>query len=122
MELLITLLRVNGMNKFTFLGWHNVARVADLAPGKVQARRVMGRLVGVVMTDSGLHVFDARCPHAGHPLQGEDVSSGGVVICPRHGLKLALDTAPCSFNAQPVTKFEFRVRDGIVQTKLSSAS
>jgi nitrite reductase/ring-hydroxylating ferredoxin subunit len=108
------------MNWFaTFLsGWRRLLPLASLPPDTVQVRRVRGLLVGAVSADGRIYVFDARCPHAGQSLQGEKVFCPGVVVCPRHGRKLALSLVPCSLNAMPVIPLPFRIRDGIVEVKV----
>ncbi|MFL6128786.1 MAG: Rieske (2Fe-2S) protein [Mycobacteriales bacterium] len=95
--------------------WHGLVRAADLVPGRVVVRRVRGRLVGVATVGGRVRVFDGSCPHAGRSLHGAAVSDRGVVVCPRHGLKLTLEEAPCAAGARPVTPLPFRLRDGVVE-------
>lgn len=95
--------------------WRRLARETDLMPGKVQVRKVLSHLVGVVKVDGQIYVFDGRCPHAGRSLQGGEVSSRGIMECPGHGLRLSLGSQPCPVNAIPITQLTFRVRNGVVE-------
>jgi nitrite reductase/ring-hydroxylating ferredoxin subunit len=95
--------------------WRGLTRAKDLPPGEVLVRRVRGRLVGVADVGDNIYVFDGRCPHAGQSLHGAAVSDRGIVVCPKHGLTLALVDLPCSANAMPVARLPFRVRDGVIE-------
>jgi nitrite reductase/ring-hydroxylating ferredoxin subunit len=95
--------------------WQGLVRVADLLPGRVLVRRVRGRLVGVADVGDNIYVFDGSCPHAGQSLRDAAVSDRGVVVCPKHGLKLALEELPCRADAMPVAQLPFRVRDGVIE-------
>jgi len=95
--------------------WQGLVRVADLLPGKVLVRRVRGRLVGVADVRDSIYVFDGRCPHAGQSLHAAAVSDRGIVVCPRHGLKLALEEFPGRADGMPVAQLPFRVRDGVIE-------
>ncbi len=95
--------------------WRGLARTADLSPGRVLARRVRGRLVGVVEIGGNIYVFDGRCPHAGQSLHDAAVSGRGTVECPKHGLKLALEKSQCPADSIPAAQLPFRVRDGVIE-------
>lgn len=95
--------------------WGRLIKEADLVPGKIQVRKIPGRLIGAVSIDGNIYVFDGRCPHAGRSLAGSDVSSDGIVVCPGHGLRYALISQPCSVNPMPLNQLPFRVRDGVIE-------
>lgn len=95
--------------------WHGLVRIADLSPGRVLVKRVRGRLVGVASVGGEIRVFDGRCPHAGRSLHDVAVSDRGIVVCPRHGLKLTLTASPGAAAARPMAPLPFRVRDGVVE-------
>jgi nitrite reductase/ring-hydroxylating ferredoxin subunit/predicted HicB family RNase H-like nuclease len=111
-------MRGTGWKKLVaFLGarWYALVRAADLPPGRVWVRKVGRQLVGVAASGDNVYVFDGRCPHAGQSLQDAEVCDSGVVICPRHALKLALKKVPCSAQARPIAQLPFRVRDGVIE-------
>lgn len=95
--------------------WLGLVGAADLSPGRVLVRRVRGRLVGVAKVGDDIYVFDGRCPHAGTSLHGATVTDRGVVVCPRHGLRLALERPPCPATARPIARLPFRLRDGAIE-------
>lgn len=97
------------------LKWHRLIGESDVIPGKVQVRKVLGRLVGITNVDGSVHVFDGRCPHAGRSLQDSTVSPGGTVVCPKHGFRLSLYPEPCSVDALPLTRYGFRIFNGNIE-------
>jgi nitrite reductase/ring-hydroxylating ferredoxin subunit len=100
--------------------WRRLIREADLVPGKVQVRKALWHLVGVVKVNGRVYVFDGSCPHAGRSLQGSEVTSRGIMECPGHGLRLSLGSQPCSVDAIPLTQLAFRVRNGVVEINRSA--
>ena len=57
-------------------GWHGIAFSSDIAPGKAQAVRMLGRDFVAFRTEAGeAHVLDAYCPHLGAHL-----GHGGRVV------------------------------------------
>ena len=100
--------------------WRRLTRETDLTPGKIQVRKVLSHLVGVVKLDEQVYGFEGRCPHAGRSLQDGEVSSGGIMECPGHGLRLSLGSQPCPVNAIPLAQLTFRVRNGVVEIKRSA--
>ncbi|SRR6266568_6205637 len=95
--------------------WRGLISENELAPNEVQVRKILGRLVGAAKINGRIYVFDGRCPHAGRSLQDSEVTPQGTLVCPGHGLKLALGPQPCSVNAVPLAQSSFRVRNGTVQ-------
>lgn len=106
--------REGGAGSGTF-GWRRLVNAADVPVDRVLVVRASGRLIGMVGTSGRIFVFDGRCSHAGQSLHGAPVTDEGAIVCPRHGLKVAVGSAPCRLNAMPVTSLPFRVRDGAVE-------
>jgi nitrite reductase/ring-hydroxylating ferredoxin subunit len=64
-----------------------VAVSAELAPGKIVARRYFGRDLVLYRTESGRAVMaDAHCPHMGAHLEAGEVE-GETLRCPFHGFQ-----------------------------------
>lgn len=108
---LITIMKLHSILQ---MRWRTLIREADLPEGEVRVRRVLGRLVGVVNVDGRIYVFDGRCPHAGRSLQGAEVGSRGVLVCPGHSLRYSLIPQSCSVSAM-LAQLTFRVRDGVIE-------
>ena len=97
------------------LKWYRLIRENEVIPGRVQIRKVFGRLVGVTNVNGGIYVFDGRCPHAGRSLQDSVAAPSGVVVCAAHGFRLSLHPQPSASNAIRLTRFSFRICDGYVE-------
>ena len=52
--------------------------------------------LAIVLTNSGIKVFDNACPHEGASLAGGEVLVTDVVICPWHQYHFDLKTGACS--------------------------
>jgi len=68
-----------------------VASLADLRPDEGRLLIVDGREIALFLTRSGPRAVDARCPHAGGPLQ-DGIVCGTRVTCPLHLRVVDLDT------------------------------
>ncbi|MGW1012136.1 Rieske 2Fe-2S domain-containing protein [Streptomyces termitum] len=101
-------------------GWHPVASLADLPPGRPRHGLVGDVPVVIVRTEDGTdaRVLAGRCGHMAGPLSEGEVRDG-CVVCPWHGSAFRLEdgwnvsgpaTAP-----QPV--FETRVVDGRLEVR-----
>lgn len=95
--------------------WRRLIRESDLIAGRVQVRKVQRNLVGVVKVAGRIYVFDGRCPHAGRSLHGCEVTRGGIMECPGHGLRLSLTSPPYLAKAIPVTQLAFRLSGDIIE-------
>lgn len=65
-------------------GRFELAAVADIPPGAMQAFDADGRRVLVCNVAGEFHAVDELCPHLAVPL-GQGTLSGGEVTCPGHG-------------------------------------
>ena len=101
---------------YVFLGkWRSLIRESDIAPGKVEVRKVLGRIVGIAKIDGHIYVFDGKCPHAGRSLRNCEVSSRGIIVCPGHGFLLSLSRRAHPDNTIPLSQLAFRVRGGFLE-------
>lgn len=50
-----------------------------------------GEEILILHTETGIHVFQNRCPHAGAPLNEGSIENG-VLTCARHGWQFCTDT------------------------------
>lgn len=66
-------------------GWFQVARTAELPPGRVLPLRYFGRDLVLFRTEQGVpHLFDAFCPHLGAHLGHGGRVVGERLVCPFH--------------------------------------
>lgn len=71
--------------------WVAVCPSDLLGVEEVRACSVEGRQLAVWRDgESGVHVWDDRCPHRGLPLSEGSVS-GGLLTCPAHGWRLDIN-------------------------------
>ncbi len=68
-----------------------VAKTADLAPGKGMVCEANGRPVALFRTEEGFFALDNTCCHRGGPL-GEGFLDGSIVTCPWHGWRFDVRT------------------------------
>ncbi|MFI8962586.1 Rieske 2Fe-2S domain-containing protein [Streptomyces sp. NPDC053493] len=100
-------------------GWHPVAALADLPPGRPRRAHVGEVAVVVVRTDEDtVRVLAERCSHMAGPLADGEVVDG-CLVCPWHGSRFRLEdgwnvTGPATA-PQPV--FQTRVVDGRVEAR-----
>lgn len=79
-------------------GWVSAAPLGDIPEGGVLTLELEGH--SLLLSRSGVSVscFENACAHLGMPLAsavlGGDVS-GGVITCPHHGFRFALDSGEC---------------------------
>ena len=65
--------------------------LTGLRAGEGRLLEVAGREIAVFLTPDGPRAVDARCPHAGGPLE-DGILSGTRVTCPLHLRRVDLDT------------------------------
>lgn len=66
-------------------------RLADLRPNEGRLLIAEDREIALFLTAAGPRAVDARCPHAGGPLE-DGIVSGTRVTCPLHLRRVDLDT------------------------------
>lgn len=74
--------------------WHCCASLAELADGKGLAVNVDGQAIAIFLDSGRVAAIDARCPHAGAPLNRGWLENG-VVTCPLHRWKFEITTGRC---------------------------
>jgi nitrite reductase/ring-hydroxylating ferredoxin subunit len=82
--------------------------LAELRPGEGRLVEDGGREIALFLTDAGPRAVDARCPHAGGPLQ-DGILSGTRVTCPLHLRRVDLDTGEVDDCAERVRCYAARV-------------
>ncbi|MEU8036307.1 Rieske 2Fe-2S domain-containing protein [Streptosporangium sp. NPDC049078] len=73
-------------------GWYLPAFTSELE-AEVTPLEIGTRRLVAVRTETGLRVFDADCPHRGAHLGYGGRLSGGCLVCPFHGRRIALGDA-----------------------------
>jgi nitrite reductase/ring-hydroxylating ferredoxin subunit len=68
-----------------------IARLHELDEGFRRIVRIGGRDYLFLHSEGQSHLVDRFCPHAGAGLE-RAVIDGGVLTCPRHGLRFSLQT------------------------------
>ncbi|WP_282692547.1 Rieske (2Fe-2S) protein [Streptomyces sp. CC208A] len=101
-------------------GWHPVAALADLPPGRPHRGHVGETAVVLVRTDDDtVRALAERCSHMAGPLADGEVVDG-CLVCPWHGSTFRLDdgwnvTGPAT---APQPAFDTRIVDGRVEVRL----
>lgn len=67
----------------------SLEKLIDLYDGYRRAFRIDQHQLLLIQERGELYLFDARCPHRGHPLQ-EATIDGDTLRCPLHGYRFAL--------------------------------
>lgn len=93
-------------------GWHQVAFERDLREGLNEVP-LATRTIALARTGGLTRAFDAHCPHRGANLCRGGTLVGDAVICPFHGLRIALDPGA----ALAVEPFDCLVVGGLVFVK-----
>ena len=107
--------------------WKDLVRADELGPGEGRRVEVDGLGIGVVNLDGEYHAFLDLCTHEALPILGsgeaiEDLIDGDELTCPRHGASFCIRTgeALCAPAYEPLTRYEVRVRDGVVQARIEA--
>jgi nitrite reductase (NADH) small subunit len=82
--------------------------LADLRPNEGRLVAAGGREIALFLTNAGPRAVDARCPHAGGPLQ-DGLLCGTRVTCPLHLRRVDLDTGEVDDCAERVRCYPARV-------------
>ena len=88
--------------------------LAGLRPNEGRLLVAGGRAIALFLTAAGPRAIDARCPHAGGPLE-DGIVSGTRVTCPLHLRHVDLDTGTVDDCAERVRCYPARITgDGVV--------
>jgi nitrite reductase/ring-hydroxylating ferredoxin subunit len=68
-----------------------LAAVADLREGFLATHEVAGRPVVVARTATGVHVYDAMCPHSDFQFGAARLRRGCEIECQMHGARFQAD-------------------------------
>jgi nitrite reductase [NAD(P)H] small subunit len=90
-----------------------VVPLSALRPGEGRLVVVGERQIAVFLTASGVRAIDARCPHAGGPLE-DGMLSGRHVACPLHLRRVDLETGEVEDCGERVTCYRAAVESGQV--------
>jgi nitrite reductase/ring-hydroxylating ferredoxin subunit len=95
-----------------------VARSADLAPGRALAVEIGGRTVAVFRTAECLYAVDDTCTHSGGPLS-EGELAGTTVTCPWHGatFDIATGVRHDEMASRDLRCYAVRERDGMLEVE-----
>jgi nitrite reductase/ring-hydroxylating ferredoxin subunit len=99
-------------------GWYQVAFERELT-GAVSPVSVGTTALVVVRTPHGVRVGDAACPHRGAHLGHGGRLEAGVLVCPFHGLRIALGEP--SDESLCVREYHALSVDGLVFVRVSDA-
>ena len=80
-------------------GFHRVAVVGDVPPGRMKEVFVAGRSVTLANVAGAWHAFASDCPHAGGPLS-EGALDGAMLTCPYHGWTFDVRDGTCHVNPE----------------------
>lgn len=95
-----------------------VAKLGQLREGLGQLAAVDGREVALFRLGDDVLAVDARCPHAGGPLQ-DGMVCGEVVVCPLHLRRIDLRSGQVDDWPDAVRTYPVVVEDGIVLIQLT---
>lgn len=98
-------------------GYVDLCALADLAPGRVLARRLLGQDVLLYRDGERVSCVDNACAHLGMPMD-EGVVCDGILTCPHHGFRYLLATGEClDVPEVQLVVHAVRVRDGRVAAR-----
>lgn len=105
--------------------WTDLLQADELGPGEGRCVEVNGHGIGIVNLDGEYHAFLDRCTHEELPILGsgeaiEDLIDGEELVCPHHGAGFCIRTGEvlCPPAYDPLTRYEVRVKDGMVQARI----
>jgi 3-phenylpropionate/trans-cinnamate dioxygenase ferredoxin subunit len=82
--------------------------IATLRVGQQRCVNLGAQSVVVCRTESGVHAFENRCPHAEFPLSGGQIVQDAI-RCPTHGAKFDVRTGQPLTNPRLAPLRRFRV-------------
>lgn len=81
--------------------FYQLEKLIDLYDGYRRAFRIDQHQLLLIQEQGQLYLFDAHCPHRGHPLQ-DAIIQGDAIRCPLHGYQFALrDGSPRVAGEEP---------------------
>ncbi len=93
------------------VAWRHCGRLADLIDGRGLAAQVDDQSIALFLDDGHVAAIDARCPHAGAPLNRGWLENG-VVTCPLHRWKFEIRTGHCLTDpSRSIRSYRTRVDD-----------
>jgi 3-phenylpropionate/trans-cinnamate dioxygenase ferredoxin component len=94
----------------------SVGKVDDILDGEMTSLEAGGVKIAVAQVDGNFYAFDDTCTHRGCSLSEGDIEEHSVV-CPCHGGEFDLETGDAIGGpaTDPISTYEVRVEDGIVQ-------
>jgi 3-phenylpropionate/trans-cinnamate dioxygenase ferredoxin component len=98
--------------------WITVEGEAALAEGVTLEVDMDGISVLLARQNGCVFAMENRCTHDGSELNGGHLEDG-VLVCPHHGAKFSLKDgeALCAPAYEPLTLFETRVENGVIQLR-----
>lgn len=95
--------------------WHTLVAEEDFPEDGKLSTRINGWYVLVAKTDDGLFAINDRCTHQAALLSKGRIRRG-IVMCPLHGARFALNGGACIGGAyRSLRTFPLRVRDGTIE-------
>lgn len=97
-------------------GWAPVARLEEVAEGKIVAVDVCGHPVVLVRLAAEVFALDGRCPHRGGPME-DGWLTDEVISCPWHAFEFDVRSGAVVWPKgwEPLDSFPVRLRDGAVE-------
>lgn len=106
--------------------WLDIAASDELEQGDARLVETQHYKIAVFNIDGEYFAIEDTCSHEQFPLLGSGLNSsellrGKEIMCPRHGARFCLQSgaALCPPAYEALTTFPVRVKDGIVQLRLS---
>jgi len=95
--------------------WHRVCTLKELPDRGTRRVDCEGRSVFVHREGKAIAVYDTRCPHQVTDIP-ELALAGGTLTCPKHGWAFDIADGACVAKGnRPLTKFEHRVKRGVLE-------
>jgi len=102
-------------------GWHDVAGVDAVPAGAVLAAELDEASILLTRVGDEIKAYPNACAHLGMPMDAGPVEDGGVLVCPYHGFRYALDTGECLTAPEvQLPSLPVRVRSGRVKVRRPS--
>lgn len=101
-------------------GWAPVARLEELATGKIVAVDVCGHPLVLVRLGDEVFALDGRCPHRGGPMEAGWLT-GEVISCPWHAFEFEVRSGAVVWPEgwEPLDSYPARLLDGVVEVAVA---